>query len=116
MSKVSHDEISGFVREMVRKFSPERVILFGSHASDNTTPGSDVDLLVIMDFDGRPHQQAFKIRKRVRRSFPLDILVRRPEDVERRLNMGDFFLKEVMQKGKVLYERAGSRVDKKSRG
>ena len=80
----------------------------GSHASKSTTSDSDVDLLVVMDFEGRPHQQAFEIRRAIKRFFPLDLLVRRPADVERRLKMGDFFFKEIMQEGKVLYDRAGS--------
>jgi len=63
---------------------------------------------VVMDFEGRPHQQAFEIRRNVKRSFPLDLIVRRSADVERRLRMGDFFLKEIMHKGKILYERTGS--------
>lgn len=106
MRKVTQDDIRSFVEEVVRRFNPERIILFGSHASGNTSSDSDVDLLVMMDFEGRPHQQAFKIRRSVKRSFPLDLLVRRPADVERRLRMGDFFFKEILHRGKVLYERS----------
>ena len=108
MERVTQQEVGDFVKEVVRRFKPERVVLFGSHASDSTTSDSDVDLLVVMDFEGRPHQQAFQIRKRVKRSFPLDLLVRRPADIERRLRMGDYFIREIMKEGKVLYERADS--------
>lgn len=108
MQKITQQEIMNFVKEVVGRFEPERIILFGSHASGATTPDSDVDLLVVMDFEGRPHQQAFQIRKTIKRSFPLDLLVRRPEDIKQRLKLGDFFIKEIMQKGKVLYERTGS--------
>ncbi len=38
-------------------------------------------------------------------SFPLDFLVRRSADVERGLRLGDFFIKEIVREGKVLYER-----------
>lgn len=106
MVRVTQQEVGDFVKEVVRRFKPERVVLFGSHASDSTTSESDVDLLVVMDFEGRPHHQAFQIRKRVKRSFPLDLLVRRPADIERRLRMGDYFIREIMKEGKVLYERA----------
>ena len=108
MKTVTEDEIRSFVDDVVNRFNPERVILFGSHASGNTTPDSDVDLLVVMDFKNRPHQQAFEIRRAIKRSFPLDILVRRPADINRRLRLGDFFIKEIMQEGKVLYEKTGS--------
>ena len=108
MRKATQDDIRSFVEEVVNRFSPERIVLFGSHAAGDTSSESDVDLLVVMGFEGRPHQQAFEIRRSVKRSFPLDLLVRRPSDVERRLSMGDFFIKEILEKGEVLYERAGS--------
>lgn len=108
MQKNVAKEIRSFVNEVVHLFKPERIILFGSHASDSTTSQSDVDLLVIMDFEGRPHQQAFNIRRAIKRSFPLDLLVRRPADVDHRLRMGDFFIKEIVEEGKVLYERTRS--------
>ena len=105
MKTVTEDSIKDFVNDVINRFNPERVILFGSHASGNATPDSDVDILVVMDFKSRPHQQAFEIRRTIKRSFPLDLLVRRPADIDRRLRLGDFFIKEIMQEGKVLYER-----------
>ena len=111
MQKVAQDKIINFVNEVVQHFNPERIILFGSHALGTMTSHSDVDLLVVMDFEGRPHQHAFEIRRAIKRSFPLDLLVRRPADVDRRLKMGDFFIKDIIQKGKVLYERADSGMD-----
>jgi len=38
--------------------------LFGSHAYGNAKPDSDIDLLVVMDFEGRPHQKAFEMRRK----------------------------------------------------
>ena len=107
MDQVTHNEIEEFVNEVVQVFDPQRVILFGSHANDQASPGSDVDLLVIMDFEGRPQLQAFNIRKRIKRTFPLDLIVRRPSDINDRLAKGDFFLKDIVDKGKVLYESTG---------
>jgi len=100
-------EIEAFVDALVERFKPEKVILFGSHARGGADPGSDVDIFVLMDFDGRPFEQAFNIRSQIEADFPLDILVRRPVDAWRRVNMGDFFLKDILEKGKILYERAG---------
>ncbi|MCG2831048.1 MAG: nucleotidyltransferase domain-containing protein [Desulfobacteraceae bacterium] len=108
MKTVIEDEIKSFVNDVVNRFNPERVIMFGSHASGDATPDSDVDILVVMDFKSRPHQQSFEIRRAIKRSFPLDLVVRRPADIDRRLRLGDFFIKEIMQEGKVLYERTNS--------
>ncbi|MDL2122636.1 MAG: nucleotidyltransferase domain-containing protein [Deltaproteobacteria bacterium] len=108
MKTVIEDNIKDFVDDVINRFNPERVILFGSHASGGATPDSDVDILVVMDFKSRPHQQAFEIRRTIKRTFPLDLLVRRPADIDRRLRLGDFFIKEIMQEGKVLYEKTRS--------
>ena len=102
---ISLTEIQQYVQQIAVHFHPERIVLFGSYASGNPDESSDVDLLVMMDFEGSPQEQAFRIRRALPRSFPLDLLVRRPEEVERRIHMGDFFLKEVLEKGQVLHER-----------
>ena len=107
MSQVIHQDIEQFVREVVRVFDPQLVILFGSHAREEASPDSDVDLLVIMDFEDRPQLQALNIRKRIKREFPLDLIVRRPSEIEYRLAAGDFFFKDIVKNGKVLYERTG---------
>ena len=88
MRKVTQDDIRSFVEEVVKRFNPDRILLFGSHASGITNSQSDVDLLVVMNFEGRRHQKAFEIRKSVKRPFPLGLLVRRRAEVERRLRKG----------------------------
>lgn len=108
------DDIKKFANKVVTRFNPEKIILFGSHAAEDPSTDSDVDLLVIMNFEGRPYQKAFEIRKKIKRSFPLDLLVRRPDDIANRLSQGDFFLKDIIQKGKILYERSDQGMDQKS--
>ena len=99
-------EIEELTRRMVEKFSPLRVILFGSHADGTPRDDSDVDLLAIMDFEGSSARESAAILKELSPSFPVELLVRRPEDIERRLAMNDFFLREITDKGKTLYEAA----------
>lgn len=97
-------EIKRFCHEIAREFHPEKIILFGSHAYGNPAWDSDVDLLVIMPFKGTPHQQVVAIRSRVDAGVSLDLLVRTPQEVSRRLAMGDSFIREILERGKVLYE------------
>ncbi|MBT3295352.1 MAG: nucleotidyltransferase domain-containing protein [Verrucomicrobia bacterium] len=94
-----------YTHDLVAKFRPERVILFGSYAEGRPTEDSDVDLLVVMDHPGRDVEQAYKIRRSVKRSFPLDLVVRTPETVHRRLSQNDTFLSTVFSRGRTLYER-----------
>ena len=68
------------------------------------TDDSDVDLLVVMPHEGPPAMQAAQIRKRVRAGFPMDLVVRSPGEVKRRLAMDDFFIREVIERGQTLYE------------
>jgi predicted nucleotidyltransferase len=89
---------------IVREFHPQRIILFGSHADGRAGSDSDVDMLVITPCGERTWRMATEIRLRVQPRFPLDLMVRSPEQVARRLEMGDPFLKDVVVNGKVLYE------------
>ena len=103
---VSMDKIRYFGQQIADAFHPEKVLLFGSFAHGEQSVDSDVDLLVIMDFEGKPHKTASKIRTRLMPDFPLDLLVRTPSQIRQRLDMGDCFIKEITQKGTVLYEKA----------
>lgn len=107
---ISRDEIQAFVDQVVRRFHPLSVILFGSHAYGNPTENSDVDLMVIMPHRGSGAQAATRIRLACPRAFPMDLLVRTPAEIRRRLRMGDPFLCEVMSKGIVLHESRNARV------
>ncbi len=102
----SHAEIQRVVDEVVRRFWPLRVVLFGSYAYGQPTSDSDVDLLVTMETPLRAVDQAVAIRDAVEFPFPTDLLVRTPRQIEERLAMGDPFLKEVLARGVVLYEAA----------
>jgi len=104
---VNLNEVKKKARIIAEKFDPEKIILFGSYALGNPNSDSDVDLLVIMNNGESTLQTSVKISLALTHSFPMDIIVRTPEEIHRRLSLGDFFLKEIMEKGKVLYERAG---------
>lgn len=89
---------------IAEQFKPEKIILFGSHAYGQPTPESDVDLLVILNFEGSPIQQAIKISRELGLVTPIDLMVRTPAQVEERLRIEDPFMREIVERGKVLYE------------
>ena len=103
---VARSDIQAFADKIAEEFRPQRIILFGSHARGEAGPDSDVDILVVMNTSKRPIEQAVEIRCRIDCDFALDLLVRTPQDVRRRLRLGDFFLGDVFSEGKVLYERS----------
>jgi predicted nucleotidyltransferase len=107
--------IRRFARQVGDQFRPERIILFGSHAYGTPHADSDVDLLVVMPARDK-HGQAVKIRWAVPAPFPLDLLVRTPQQVRRGLEEGDTFLTQIISEGKVLYEGGDARVGAQGRG
>ena len=103
---VSRKVIRKYVDALTRNFAPERVVLFGSYARGTPGVDSDVDMLVIMDHDKRKDvEQAVAIDVQLPRKFALDLIVRRPSEVSRRLAMGDVFLSTILGEGQVLHER-----------
>ena len=102
---IDRRQIRKFSAAVAREFHPEKIILFGSYGYGKPTEDSDVDLLVIMPRTRtRGERMSVRIRHAVPRDFPLDLLVRTPAEVSKRLRWGDCFLREVMEKGELLYE------------
>ena len=89
---------------IAHEFQPEKIILFGSYAYGHPSNDSDIDLLVIMPFEGGQPEQAIRILTRLKVLAPIDLLVRRPEEVAERLALGDSFMREVIERGRVMYE------------
>ncbi len=95
------------IQKIVADLKPEKVILFGSYAYGTPNPHSDVDLLVIMKTRAPLKERSWAVsRLLLPRPFPVDILVKTPKEVEKALKSGDFFLKEIITRGKVLYDRS----------
>ena len=101
---VNMNDIAEFSRQIAEEYHPERIVLFGSYAHGTQTPDSDVDLLVVMPFEGRSVERSVEMRLRFRPPFPVDILVRTPDKVRQRIEIGDTFMRDILQSGKVLYE------------
>ena len=94
-------DIKIVAEQIGKEFHPERVILFGSYAYGNPNPDSDVDLLVILKHQAKNWELAADIRDRISQSFPIDILVRSPEELQERLGLGDPFIIEIVSSQKV---------------
>jgi predicted nucleotidyltransferase len=101
---VDVEQIASFARRIAREFRPQRIVLFGSHARGEQGEDSDADLLVVIPHDGKGWRVATAIRNRLRPRFPLDIIVRSPEQIRRHLAAGDPFIKEIVEQGRVLHE------------
>jgi predicted nucleotidyltransferase len=98
--------IRSYARAIAAEFHPEKIILFGSYAYGAPHEESDVDLLVVMR-TADPHGAAVRIQYRLTPPFPVDLVVRTPEQLAWPLAQGESFLRTVVSQGKVLYEGSG---------
>lgn len=96
MTEVQIHQLAQRIRD---KFNPDKIFLFGSHAYGVSGKGSDIDLLVIMRTMIPVRQQAYLIRRELESSEPIDVIVRTPEQIEERIRLGDFFIKQIIEKG-----------------
>jgi predicted nucleotidyltransferase len=102
---VEMKDLQELTDRIAREFHPERIILFGSYASGNPSPDSDVDLLVVLPFEGKPFWKSLEIMNRLDAHFALDLLVRRPDEMKKRYEAGDPIIRDALDHGEVLYER-----------
>jgi predicted nucleotidyltransferase len=100
---ISEEEIQAFSQRIVDAYHPNRIVLFGSYAYGKPHQYSDVDVLVVLPFEGSSLHKSVEILRRTNPSFSVDILARTPEQLRQRLEWNDQFLKEVVERGRVLY-------------
>jgi uncharacterized protein len=100
-------QLDRMVKRIVKKFHPEQIILFGSHARGDAGPDSDVDLLVVMDFEGSKLNKMVELQGTLHDiSVPVDILITTPEDFAWRKDVVGTIEWPAVREGKVLYARA----------
>jgi predicted nucleotidyltransferase len=102
---VDFKDIQALADKIAAKFNPERIILFGSYAAGMAGPDSDVDLLVVLPFEGKNFRKSLEIVNAVNPMFSADILARKPDDTQWRYRNGDPLVKEAIDHGRTLYER-----------
>ncbi len=107
MSKMNYQkEIVKIVRQIKEKYKPEKIILFGSFAWGKPTKDSDFDLLIIKNTRKSHYKRIPEVRSYLHDvNRAVDILVMTPKELARRIQLGDFFIKNIVLKGKILYER-----------
>jgi predicted nucleotidyltransferase len=102
--RISPTAIRRFARSVAERFDPERIILFGSYAYGRPHRYSDVDILVVVPARNEI-DKSVQILDALDPPFDVDLIVRSPHNLEWRLREGDWFLREVVSRGKVLYEK-----------
>jgi len=98
--------IQKIVERLVAEYPPQKIILFGSYAYGQPGPDSDIDLLIIKA-TGEGFLERLHTVRRVtggtHPSVPFDPIVLTPTEMADRLEAGDQFLREILDRGEVLY-------------
>lgn len=100
-------EIERIKEKIVKEYKPKKIILFGSWAWGNPEPDSDVDLFIVKESDKNRLERERDLHLLLWGNMfpPMDLLIYTPEEVKRRFDIEDFFIKDIFSKGKVLYEQ-----------
>jgi len=98
--------IQKIVDRLVDQYPPQKIILFGSYAHGRPGPDSDIDLLIIKATGEGFLERLYTVRRvtvGTHPGIPFDPIVLTPTEIEHRLETGDQFLREILDKGEVLY-------------
>ena len=91
------------VQRIAKVARPQKIILFGSAARGEMGPDSDLDILVVADCNHR-RNTARKIRRQLFGiGVPIDIIVAKPEDLERYGDSIGLIYRPALREGKILY-------------
>lgn len=105
MTNALSNYLDDIVSNLKANYSPEKIILFGSYSDGTFTEDSDIDLLIVKKTKKHPIWRRVEARKASRAKIPMDILVYTPDELKKLLRDKSFFIMEIIEKGKVLYER-----------
>ena len=97
-------EIQNITQQLIKKYKPQKIILFGSAVRGKFGPDSDLDFAIIKkDVPINGIERRWQVRNLINKTIPADFLVYRPEELEGNLKLGDPFVRSIISEGKVLY-------------
>jgi len=96
-------QINSIKDQLIKKYKPQKIILFGSSVSGKMTPDSDLDFLIIKNDKKKPHDRMVEVYKLVKKDIAADFIVYTPQEIADRVKLGDLFIKSLLSKGRVLY-------------
>lgn len=106
-----YKELEQVTNRISTNYCPEKIILFGSAAKGNINNSSDLDLLIVKNTTRNPWDRILDVDKYIEHNLALDILVYTPNEIKKRIEINDFFIKDIMNNGKVLYAKSNKKTN-----
>lgn len=113
-SWVSDEQIANLCQKIVDRFQPEKIILFGSYAYGKPHEWSDVDLLIVMNFEGRAIDLGLEMWRVTQPDFSVDFIVKSASEIKWRYEQFDPLVRVAIDRGKFLYESSSCGMDQQS--
>ena len=106
--EIQKNIIPSVIEKIAQEYSPEKIVLFGSYAYGNPDDDSDIDLIIIKKTKESSMERWLHVHAVLSeyRAISISPLVYTPEELQQRLDLKDFFLSKIMQKGKVVYGKS----------
>ncbi len=98
-------ELARYVKLLREQYHPERILMFGSLASDQVGEWSDIDLVIIKESEQDFLDRIREVMQLLKPRVGVDILVYTPQEFAQLSQERLFMREEIIAKGKVLYER-----------
>lgn len=94
------------ILKLLKRYNPEKVILFGSYARGCSDQFSDIDLIIIKKTRKRFLDRIKDVLMIIKPSYAIDILVYTPQEFKKMISQRNPFLEYVLKEGKVIYEKS----------
>lgn len=98
-------QIDSITNQLIKKYKPQKIFLFGSSVTGNMTDDSDLDFLIIKDDKKKPYNRIVEVYGLVKKNIAADFIVYTPQEFAERLRLGDPFITSILSEGRVLYGR-----------
>ncbi|OGC07628.1 hypothetical protein A2230_02425 [candidate division WOR-1 bacterium RIFOXYA2_FULL_36_21] len=103
--RLANNALRSIVDRIREGYFPEKIILFGSLSTGKINASSDIDIMVIKKTTKNPWDRMKDIDCFVDHEFPVDFLVYTPSEIKNRIEDGDVFVKDILEHGKIVYEK-----------
>lgn len=107
MNKALKNNILEIANKIKDSYHPQKIVLFGSAVRGEFEAGSDIDFLIVKNSHKPMHKRVvdvFRLLRGINREYPLDFIVFTPNELQKRLQLGDFFVKNIFEEGEIIYE------------